>query len=108
MGRVEEEHRDIMLQVKAMIFFSTPHRVSNKAGYLNDMLSLFEVPKDHVQELIPNSNFLHTLDESFSNMCKDLELFSFHEKSQTKMGHNKIIVAQAEKLYSSFNNMLLT
>jgi len=93
MGYTMENYKDIVAQVKAMIFFATPHHGGNGAKHLDRVLQLFSLSKDYIPELSHNSTFLQDLDEDFANMCKDLKLVSFWEANKTKLGTTQCYVS---------------
>jgi hypothetical protein len=76
----------MMIDVKAMLFLSTPHKGGNGAKLLDRTLQAFSMSKDYVQELSQNSAFLHDLDRDFTEFSRDLVLFSFYETFKTKLG----------------------
>jgi len=76
----------MMSSVKAMVFFSTPHRGGQGADRLSTILGVFGMTKDYVKELASNSSFLQNINDDFTKVCDDLKLFSFYETMKTYIG----------------------
>ncbi len=91
LGMKQTDTKNMMSQVKAMIFFSAPHR-----GASMQLLSLFwsSVPHDYIQELRKDSPFLTELNNEFAPMSQEhgLELFSFYETLPTDIAGKKHMV----------------
>jgi hypothetical protein len=92
-GKQDKEYVELIAQVKAMVFFSTPHRGGNKADGLSLLLKLVGMSKEYVKELMANSTLLHSINDDFANVCNDLQLFSFYEtmKILTLIGYQYIV-----------------
>lgn len=71
-----------------MIFLGTPHKGSDSAQTLNNILRTIPgfSAKNYVAELENNSNSLQDINEQFRNICGDLELVSFYETLKTNLG----------------------
>lgn len=84
-GRNDDDYKEMVAQVKAIIFLSTPHRGCNSAKYLDTLLRTFNLSHDYIQQLSANGPFLQNINHDFSNMCGDLKLFSFYETAKTSI-----------------------
>lgn len=75
-------------QIHGLTFLSTPHKGSNYAGVLNNILSAAPggSPKAYVSDLEINSTSLQDINEQFRNICGDLKLTSFYESLKTNVG----------------------
>ena len=86
-----------------MVFLSTPHKGSNYARTLNNILSAAPFgtsQKIYVSELEINSTSLQDINEQFRTLCGDLTLVSFYETLQTSLGPRlKKIVTTARKAF---------
>ncbi|EPE26317.1 WD40 repeat-like protein [Glarea lozoyensis ATCC 20868] len=82
-GLNDKAYTNIVSQLKAVIFMSTPHRGGNGAEALSQLLQVFGMSKDYVKELASNSTFLQSINDEFTNVSQDLQLFSFYETLKT-------------------------
>ncbi|OIW35515.1 hypothetical protein CONLIGDRAFT_62144 [Coniochaeta ligniaria NRRL 30616] len=95
-GSSDELYQGIISQVHAMLFLGTPHRGSNHADFLNNVLR--SIPslssKIYVAEMEKASTSLHDINEQFRTMCANLELVSLYENQKTSIavGIKKLIV----------------
>ena len=71
-----------------MVFLSTPHKGSNYAHILNNILSAAPLgsQKLYISELANNSSSLQDINEQFRIICGDLILASFYESLKTSLG----------------------
>lgn len=75
-------------RVSAMVFLATPHKGSQLAQTLNNILKVTPggSARAFVAELEKNSGALQDINEQFRNMCSNLELVSFYETIKTPIG----------------------
>ena len=85
-ARQDKDLADMIDNVKAMIFFSTPHRGGQGAERLSTFLSIFGLAKEYVKELASDAAFLQHINDDFTRVCNDLKLFSFYETMKTFTG----------------------
>lgn len=97
-GKTDEYFADMMSQTYGIVFLGTPHRGSNLASTLNNILraSPSLSAKIYVTELEKGSTTLRDINEQFRNMCGNLALVSFHETLKTSIGPSKTIVRSLE------------
>lgn len=93
-GKTDEQFADMISQTYGIVFLGTPHRGSNLAAILNNMLraSLTLSAKVYVNELEKGSTSISDINEQFRNMCGDLALVSFHETLKTRIGPTRTLV----------------
>jgi hypothetical protein len=68
-----------------MYFLGTPHRGSDSAVYLKAVLSM-QMPtgsKAYVNELLPDSQTVHDINDEFRHVCDKVHLWSFFEGMPT-------------------------
>lgn len=98
-GQANEEYKDIITQVKAVLFLSTPHRGTDLADILNKVLSssMFgHSPKDYVQELTKRSPTIDEMNEQFRHHASKLKIFSFYETLTTTVGPVKTLILEKQ------------
>ena len=94
-GHDDDEYKDLVSQIKSVLFLSTPHRGTNLAEILNRILavSIFNhAPKQYLNELTQNSPFLEGLNEEFRKHAEGLHIFSFYETLETAVGPKNIMI----------------
>jgi len=79
---------EIASRVQAMIFLATPHRGSNLAIVLSNMLRfVLTVPsKAYVDSLIPSSEVIQTINDEFRHVYQGIQITSFFETEETRLG----------------------
>lgn len=85
-----------------MLFLATPHKGSQYAEILNNILraTLHGSAKVFVADLAQNSSALQEINEQFRHICGELELISFHETKKTNLGAGfKKLVSKATLKY---------
>lgn len=69
--------------VKSILFIGTPHRGSDLAVILGNILRAMFVKKVFVHQLRPNCETVSELNKHFSARTKTMELVSFYESTGT-------------------------
>lgn len=85
-GLNDSNYENIVSQIRAVLFLSTPHRGSNLADTLDKILSISLVGhmrKAYIQELARNSSTIEDLNEDFRHHVTKLQIFSFYELQRT-------------------------
>jgi len=80
---------DIAKRFHSMFFLATPHRGSDMATLLQNMLSVTLGKKQFVKDLTPNSDRLAAINDAFRHVAQNLRLWSFYET--LRMG-NRLVV----------------
>jgi hypothetical protein len=91
---LNDEFSAMITSVVGVIFLSTPHKGSDFARTLNNILSVSMVSsaKVYVSELGSHSPTLKDINEQFRLVCKRLRLVSFYETLKTRVGISKTLV----------------
>ncbi|KAL8657838.1 MAG: hypothetical protein Q9226_001523 [Calogaya cf. arnoldii] len=98
-GKHDPEFSGIMAQVYGMVFLATPHRGSQYAKVLNNILSTAPMgapPKAYVASLDAQSEALQDINEQFRKICQDLVLVSFWETTTVSFGLTKAHIVEKE------------
>lgn len=71
-----------------MVFLATPHRGSDLATSLNNLLrsSVGHGPQEYINDIKRNSDALMMINDAFRHVAKYLELWSFFETIETSIG----------------------
>lgn len=94
LGLMNDTYAAMISQVFGIIFLSTPHKGSNFARVLNNILSVSMVSssKTYVAELTSESPTLKHINEQFRLVVKDLQIVSFYETRATRIAGSNIMV----------------
>lgn len=81
-------------RVQSIYFLATPHRGSDSAKLLSDILQFASIPREYVAELKRDSGTIQAISDDFRNYEQDLDLWSFYETLPLSMGKifSRIIV----------------
>jgi hypothetical protein len=98
LGKSDQQYAEMVLQIKAIIFLATPHRGSDYAQTLQNILKVTPglSGKHYVAELEKNSGTLQDINEQFRKVCGGLTLVSFHESQKTSVGNMKRVVCSSK------------
>ena len=99
-GSQNGEYSDIISSIKAIFFLATPHRGTNLARTLNNILAsspFGHSPKDYVSQLASRSPAIDDLNESFRHHAYKLQTFSFYETLSTNVGPiNSLLIVEKQ------------
>lgn len=91
LARQSHIHQDFASRFHSMFFLGTPHRGSNLAATLGNILQVTSGSKPYVDDLAPDSAILTAMNDEFREYAYDLNLWSFFEtKPMPRL--NKLVV----------------
>lgn len=97
LGQNDENYKDVVRSISAILFLATPHRGTNLAELLNRMLFvIFQSTKDFIVDLNKSSAALEEINEQFRHVAPKLSIFSFYETLPTHVGPKKLMVLEKE------------
>ncbi|KAI2467412.1 hypothetical protein F4781DRAFT_311348 [Annulohypoxylon bovei var. microspora] len=97
LGFLDENYKSIISSISAVIFLSTPHRGTNLAEILNNLLAIsFQSSKNFISDLYKSSPAIEELNEQFRHLAPKLSIWSFYETLATSIGPKKIMVVEKE------------
>ncbi|KAH0543071.1 hypothetical protein FGG08_002584 [Glutinoglossum americanum] len=87
LARQDPSCAEFAKRIEAMVFLATPHRGSDLAAVLNNILraSAAHNFRAYVANLDRTSEVLALLNDSFRHYAQDLTLYSFYESQQTNL-----------------------
>lgn len=86
LAKQNPDYHKIATRIHSMFFLATPHRGSQSAQLLGNVLQLSGGTKSYVENLIPNSEAIHTINDQFRHVYNDVQLWSFFETVKTSLG----------------------
>ncbi|KAH6651315.1 NACHT and WD domain protein [Chaetomium tenue] len=85
---------DFSTRIRCIFFLATPHRGSDYAAILNNILSISGIlsSRQYITELKKGSASLEALNEEFGKYAHDLPIFSFFETLRTSLGVSSVLI----------------
>jgi hypothetical protein len=105
MAKQDPSCADVANRISAIVFLATPHRGSDYATYLNNLLrvSAAHTSRKFVASLKKSSTILARINDTFRHYCNDLILYSFFETEPLKLslGGSNLIVNKDSAIIGS-------
>jgi len=81
-----------------MIFLATPHRGSDLAQVLNNVLraSAAHSSRAYISNLERSSEFLTMVNDTFRHYIQDLTIYSFYETQHTNLGVRSVMIVHRD------------
>lgn len=77
---------DLADRIKSIVFLATPHRGSDSADLLHNILELAGNQKPFVDDLVRSSPSLQRINDEFCYVADELDLWSFFEERKMRVG----------------------
>ncbi|KAI1852577.1 hypothetical protein JX265_003059 [Neoarthrinium moseri] len=98
-------YEDLAYRIKSMFFIATPHRGSNHAQILSNILHLVSGPRLFLKDLERGSAVIITIIEEFVRFAGDIQLHSFYEtKPLSITGVGKILIVEKDNAVLGYEN----
>ncbi|KAI9150831.1 NACHT and WD domain-containing protein [Paramyrothecium foliicola] len=107
LGKHDQQYSDLVERFRGIIFLATPHRGSQYAKTLNNVLAatpLGSSPKAYVAGLDMQSAAIQDINESFRQHCEGLLLCSFYETLKTSLGITKALIVEKDSAILGYPN----
>jgi hypothetical protein len=93
-ARDDERHPELARRMQCIFFLATPHRGSNYAGILNNILRISGLasPKQYLRDLKTGSKATQLINEDFARFANELSIFSFFETLQMDVKVSAVFV----------------
>lgn len=93
LARQDRLYKSLADRIRAIFFLGTPHRGSDSARLLKNVLQVASSAPAYVAELVRGSGSLQAINDSFRQFSDDLELWSFYETQKlSAKGFSTLIV----------------
>ncbi|OTA80149.1 hypothetical protein M434DRAFT_86684 [Hypoxylon sp. CO27-5] len=99
LARQDPSCHELASRIHGMVFLATPHRGSDLATTLNNVLriSVAHGPRAYVSSLERSSDALNRINDAFRHHQNDLRLYSFFETQETTIGPgNSALIVRKE------------
>lgn len=96
LARQNSIHAAISERLHTIIFLATPHRGSDSAKLLKNILHAASSSRAYVAELEPSSGAIQSINDEFRNYSNDVALWSFYETQMLRMGVFSSLIVEPE------------
>lgn len=81
-------------RIRCIFFLATPHRGSDYAALLNNVLAVSGVlsPRHYISDLMTGSTSAQLINEDFARYASELPVFSFYETLGTGIGISSCVI----------------
>lgn len=98
----DDAHEGIARRLGAMFFLATPHRGSDSAKMLNDILQIASVSRLYIEDLEQGSSTLRSINDDFRRFAGDMKLWSFYETQKLSIGVFKKLIVDPDSAVLGF------
>lgn len=93
LAKADAAYEKIIKRFHTMFFLATPHRGSDAARLLKNVLQIAYSSRAYVEDLVRNSGAIQSINDEFRKHSADIGLWSFYETQKINMaGFNALIV----------------
>ena len=93
LARQDRLYKSLADRIRAIFFLGTPHRGSDSARTLKNVLQIASSAPAYVTELVRGSGSLQVINDEFRQFSNDVELWSFYETQKLSVkGFSTLIV----------------
>lgn len=98
LARQDAANPEFSNRMKCVFFLATPHRGSDSAQLLNNILKASGAlsARQYVTDLEKNSATTQTINDEFRNYADELMLWSFYETTKTSLGLSSTMIVERD------------
>ncbi len=98
--------QDFAQRIRCAFFLATPHRGSDSAQLLNNILKASGVlsPREYITDLQRNSVSTQTINDEFRHVADQLMLYSFYETFNTSIGLSSFIIVDRDSAIMGYQH----
>lgn len=86
LARQDVAYEALAKRIHTIYFLATPHRGSDSAKLLNDILQIAYSSRDYIADLKRSSEAIQSINGDFRQYSADVELWSFYETQKLNLG----------------------
>ena len=86
LARQEPNYKSLVKRFRTIYFIATPHKGSDSAKLLNNILLMTSSSRAYVADLERGSEAIQSINDGFCNYSADIDLWSFYETQKLNMG----------------------
>lgn len=96
LARQDAVYETLTKQIHTIYFLATPHRGSDSAKVLNNILQIAYSSSAYVAELERGSGAIQSINDEFRKHCADIDLWSFYETQKLNRGVFSTLIVDPE------------
>lgn len=98
LARQDLANQDFAQRIRCTFFLATPHRGSDSAKLLNNILRASGAlsGRQYITDLEKNSVSTQTINDEFRNFADELMLYSFYETTKTNLGVSSAMIVERD------------
>lgn len=96
LAKAKQEFASVAARIQGMLFLATPHRGSDMAQVLSNLLKLMPGQRPFVTDLKRDSHTMHTINDEFPELCQGLLLYSFYETRPTSFKVKSTLIVERD------------
>jgi hypothetical protein len=89
---------DFRDRIRCIFFLATPHRGSDYAAILNNILTITGIlsSRDYIKDLTTGSTSAQLINDEFGKYAHDLPIFSFYETLRMNVGLSSALIVKPD------------
>lgn len=89
---------DFRDRIRCIFFLATPHRGSDYAAILNNILTITGIlsSRDYIKDLTTGSSSAQLINDEFGKYAHDLPIFSFYETLRMNVGLSSTVIVKPD------------
>ncbi|RJE21000.1 WD40 [Aspergillus sclerotialis] len=96
LARQDTLHVDLAKRFHSIYFLATPHRGSDSARLLNNILQITYSSRAYVADVKRGSKALQSINSEFRKYASDLDLWSFYETEKMSLGVFNVLIVDPD------------
>ncbi|KAI0864304.1 NACHT and WD domain protein [Xylaria cubensis] len=96
LARQDATYKELSNRIHSMYFLATPHRGSDSARLLKNILQATALSRDYVGDLEMGSAALRSINDEFRQYSRDVSLWSFYETEKLSVGFLSVLIVNPD------------
>jgi pimeloyl-ACP methyl ester carboxylesterase len=96
LAKQDASHAALTERFHTIYFFATPHRGSDSAKHLNNILQLAYSSRGYVADVKRGSKAIQSINSDFRKYAPDLDLWSFYETHKMSLGVFNVLIVDPD------------
>ncbi|KAI0549867.1 NACHT and WD domain protein [Xylaria curta] len=96
LARQDATYKGLSNRIHSMYFLATPHRGSDSARLLKNILKATALSRDYVGDIETGSAALRSINDEFRQYSRDVSLWSFYETEKLSVGFLNVLIVNPD------------
>ncbi|PKX91768.1 NACHT and WD domain protein [Aspergillus novofumigatus IBT 16806] len=96
LAKQDATDRYLVKRIRAMYFLATPHRGSDSAKLLSNILNIAYSSRAYVSDLKRGSDAINLINDEFRRHSEDIDLWSFYETQKLSIGVFRVLIVDPD------------